>query len=151
MTTDDQSDMCLLSTLFLHFNMLREWRNEHCAGEGPDIKQATILELISLYDGITATGLSKFLNQNQSSIKETLDPMVECGWVTRGETSGGRNIPLYLSDVGIQRLKSLRCHYGGVVTSNLLNLRLEDLHVIRTATEILLRGTDKQFKELWSS
>jgi enolase len=37
------------------------------------------------------------------------------------------------------------------VPSDLLNLRLEDLHVIRTATEILLRGTDKQFKELWSS
>lgn len=140
-----------ISTFVFRFNMLREWRDSHCAGEALNLKQTVMLELIFLYDGITATGLSKFLDQTQSSTKEVLDPLVEHGLVGRMETKGGRNIPLCLTPLGLKTLKDRRLRYGSVIATNILEaLSLDEIKIILNAMNIITRSVYNQFKELSS-
>ena len=123
-----------ISALIFRFNILRDWRDNHCAGETLNFKETVILELISLYDRITATGLSKFLDQTQSSTKEVLDPLVERGHVGKGETKGGRNVPLYLTPLGFQTLGNRRLRYGSVIAGKMLkDLSQDETNVVLSA------------------
>lgn len=146
-----QATTAQISTFVFRFNMLREWRDNHCAGEGLNFKETVMLELIFLYDGITATGLSRFLDQTQSSTKEVLDPLVERGLVGKMETKGGRNIPLCLTPLGLQTLKNRRFCYGSVIATNILeDLSPDEIKIILSAMNIISQKVYHQFKELSS-
>lgn len=138
-----------ISALIFRFNILREWRDNHCAGKALNFKEIVILELISRYDGITAAGLSKFLDQTQSSTKEVLDPLIDSGLVVKRETKGGRKVPLSLTPSGIQMLENGRLHYGNYIAGKMLSdLSLEETSVVLNAVKIMLRKVNLQFKEL---